>query len=209
MKWLDFFVPLDHIIMGDLNAHLSLLGYPKEDERGKILTYLLLSNNLTLINDIEAPHSFIGQPNRPMKGRPDVTLCTQDLLDCVDSWYVDDTVESTSDYRYIRFSLNLKPVILDLKRFKTRHTNFKKINYILKPKINNLLKSLSETKTRLELDEWLDGFNQVILETCKSSLKTKRFKLYPSFDWWTAELKAQRNKISALRKRFKSTNDPK
>lgn len=41
MKWLNFFVPLKHLILGaDLNVHLSLLGYQKEDERGTLLTYL-------------------------------------------------------------------------------------------------------------------------------------------------------------------------
>lgn len=153
MKWLDYFVPLKHLILGgDLKLHLSLLGYRDEDERGSILTHLLLSKNLTLINDIEAPPSFIGQPNRPCQGNPDVTLCTQDLVDHVDSWYVDDSVESTSDHRYIRFSLYLIPVALDLKRFKTRYTKFKKFNSLLKPKINSLSNSLNNLNSKLELD---------------------------------------------------------
>lgn len=52
MTWLDVFTPLSNIIIGaDLNAKLALLGY----KRGKLLIYLILSNKLTLINDIEAP----------------------------------------------------------------------------------------------------------------------------------------------------------
>lgn len=66
MAWLDYFDPLQKIIAGgDLNVHLSLLGYKKDDERGNILTYLLLSKKLILLNDTEAPSTFIGEVNRP------------------------------------------------------------------------------------------------------------------------------------------------
>lgn len=175
MKWIDHFTPLQNLILGaDLNVHLSLLGYRKEDSRGTILNYLLLSNDLTLINDTEAPATYIGQPNRPCKTNPDVTLCTKDLVDYVDSWYVDVGDESTPDHRYIHFSLSLKPEIVELKRYKTRYTNFKKFNKLLKPKINNLSETLSETKTKLQLDEWLADFNTIIRETCDQSLKTKK-----------------------------------
>lgn len=89
MAWLDYFDPLHHLILGaDLNVHLSLLGYQNEDERGALLTHILLSKNLILLNDSESPETFIGQPLRPCKGNPDVTLCTQDLAVDVDSWYV-------------------------------------------------------------------------------------------------------------------------
>lgn len=210
MKWLNFFNPLHHLILGaDLNVHLSLLGYRKEDARGTMLTYLLLTKNLILINDTEAPASFIGQPGRPCHSNPDVTLCSQDLSDYVSSWYVDTVSETISDHRYIHFSLSLQTQNITLNRFKTRHTTFKKFNEIFKIKATNLSKTLSNVKSKLELDEWLQKFNTEITETCKKSLKTKKLKLYPSFDWWSDSLKAQRNKISALRKKYKNTGNVK
>lgn len=86
MNWLDHFDHLKNlIIVADLNVHLPLLGYQNEDARGTMLTYLLLTKNLILLNDTEAPPSFIGEVNRPCKGNPDVTICTQDLSDTIES----------------------------------------------------------------------------------------------------------------------------
>lgn len=80
MEWLNFFDPLQTLILGaDLNVHLSLLGYQNEDERGAMLTYLILTKNLILLNDTEAPATYIGEVNRECRTNPDVRLCTQDL----------------------------------------------------------------------------------------------------------------------------------
>lgn len=68
MQWLNYFDPPRKLVLGaDLNVHLSLLGYQNEDARGTLFTYLLISNNLTLINDTEAPSTFIGEPNRSLQ----------------------------------------------------------------------------------------------------------------------------------------------
>lgn len=124
MLWLEHYNPPKRLILGaDLNVHLSLLGYQNEDARGTLFTYLLLTYNLTLLNDTEAPPTFIGEPNRPCKGNPDVTVCTQDVVDMIDSWHVDESTETLSDHRYILFSLNSNPQKLTLKRYKTKYTN--------------------------------------------------------------------------------------
>lgn len=210
MNWLNFYNPLQNIIIGaDLNVHLSLLGYKKDDERGNILTYILMSNKLTLLNDTEAPATFIGEPNRPCQGNPDVTLCTQEISDYISSWYVDKDSHSASDHRYIRFSLSLKPKILTLNRYKTKHTNFTKFNRLLKQIQKQLHDNLDKVISKPELDDWLESFNAEINNICTKSLKTKNLKLYPSFNWWNDKLKAQRNKITALYKRLKSSGDPK
>lgn len=210
MKWIDYFDPLQNIIIGaDLNVHLTLLGYVSDDERGNILSYLLLMNNLTLVNDTEAPSSFIGEAQRPCQGKPDVTLCTQELSDYVSSWYVDTDAHTASDHRYIRFSLTLKPRILTLNRYKTRYTNFIKFNRIYKRIQLELHGKLEKVTTRLELDEWLEKFNEETNDACRKSFKIKKLKLYPTFNWWNDKLKIHRNKISALYKRFKKSGDQK
>lgn len=210
MSWMDHFSPMKNLILGgDLNVHLALLGYQNEDDRGALLTYLLLSKNLILLNDTEAQPTFIGEPNRPCKGTPDVTICTQDLSDCIDSWFVETEEASLSDHRYIHFSMSVQPKFITLKRFKTKHTTFKKFNHLFRQKSTELHESLLKLNSRLELDSWLQHFNDVLNTTCSQSLKTKTLRLYPTFDWWSDALRIQRNKISALRKRLKSTGDVK
>lgn len=210
MNWLDIFSPLHNIIVGaDLNAKLALLGYNREDERGRLLTYLILSNKLTLINDIEAPSTFIGEIDRPCSSSPDVTLCTEDISSNITSWYVNLINQSMSDHRYIRFSLNLKPEILTLNRFKTKFTTFKKFNKIFGNLQSDLMERLEKVTNITQMDIWLENFNSVITETCQKTLKIKKCKLYPTFKWWNDSLKIQRNKIAALYKRFKKSGDPK
>lgn len=192
MHWLEHFIPLKRLILGaDLNVHLSLLGYQNEDARGTLFTYLLISHNLTLLNDTEAPPTFIGEPNRPCRGNPDVTVCTREVVDLVDSWYVDESTETSSDHRYILFSLNLKPQIIDLKRYKTKFTNFKKLNKHFKNSTENLTKNLDNVHTTAELDIWLEDFNNKLTNSCNKTLRVKQLKLYLSFDWWNAALRSQ------------------
>lgn len=210
MDWLDIFSPLHNIIVGaDLNAKLALLGYNREDERGRLLTYLILSNKLTLINDIEAPSTFVGEIDRPCSSSPDVTLCTEDISSNITSWYIDLINQSMSDHRYIRFSLDLKPEILTLNRFKTKFTTFKKFNKLFGNSQSDLMEKLEKVMNKTQMDTWLENFNSVITETCQKTLKTKKCKLYPTFKWWNDSLKSQRNKIAALYKRFKKSGDPK
>lgn len=180
MAWMDFFSPLKRIIVGaDLNARLALLGYLREDERGHLLDYLILSKNLTLINDIEAPSTFVGEIDRPCSGTPDVTLCTQDIAETVSSWFVDDITPSESDHRYIRFSITLKPHLLTLNRFKTKYTNFKKFNNYLKKEEETLQTTLNNIHTRKDLDTWLENFNKTLKEICQKTLKIKKIKTIP------------------------------
>lgn len=154
------------------------------------------------------PPTFIGEPNRPCRRNPDVTVCTQDLVDFIESWYVDESTETSSDHRYILFSLNLNPQKLELKRYKTKFTNFKKLNNNFKNHADTLNNNLDNIKTKEDFDNWLEDFNTKLTNTCNKSLKLKVLKLYPSFDWWNATLRSQRNKISALRKKYKISGDP-
>lgn len=48
-------------------------------------------------------------------------------------------------------------------------------------------------------DDWIENFNVLTTDTEKT-LKIKKLKLYPKFNWWNAKLKEQINKISALKK---------
>lgn len=210
MKWLDFFQPVKNLLVGaDLNAHLSLLGYDKEDERGHLLTYLILSHKLTLINDTEAPATFIGQPDNPCSTTPDVTLCSPDISDNVISWKVMEEIPTWSDHRYIRYSLDLIPHTLKLNRFKTKFTTFKKFNNLLKANLNNLQKALDEVDSPLQLDKWVENFNNIITDIGNKSLKIKNLKLFPTFNWWSDSLRTHRNKVSALYKRFRKSGDTK
>lgn len=129
MNWINNFSPLQRIIVGaDLNARLSLLGYRAENEKGRVFSHILQSKNLILINDPESPATFVGQPTQNRSGTPDVTFCTQDIVDYISSWYVDTETETCSDHRYINLSVSITPKITNIYRYKTKYSTFKKFN---------------------------------------------------------------------------------
>lgn len=71
-EWCDHFTTFDDLLLGgDLNTHLTSLGYAREDGRSKILLDFLMSNGLFIINDPEADHTWQVEDR---KGRPDLTL---------------------------------------------------------------------------------------------------------------------------------------
>lgn len=99
MKWVGHFDPIVNLILlAELNAHLPLLGYLKEDERGSLLTYLLLTKDLILINDTESPQPFVGEINRRCATYPDVTLCSQDISGRIQTWFVEVVNDKNSEY---------------------------------------------------------------------------------------------------------------
>lgn len=208
LTWIFNHPNLENLIVGaDLNVRLSLLGYRTENEKGRVFSFLLQSRNLTLLNDPEAPPTFIGQPSDNRSGTPDVTFCTSDLLDNIISWKVEDLVETASDHRYISFSLTTNPVQLKNYRYKTKFNNFKIFNYLFKLESTRLISQLLEIKNKKEFKLWLEQFLESLQKICQTTFKNKKYRNYPSFTWWTPELKTQRNKIAALNKRFKSSGN--
>ncbi|GBO42077.1 hypothetical protein AVEN_124525-1 [Araneus ventricosus] len=73
------------IICADLNGHHNLWGYKNKNTRGETILDFILANSLFLINKSGAPPTF----HTPRaEGWPDLTLCTQELINTVDSWDV-------------------------------------------------------------------------------------------------------------------------
>ncbi|GBN34974.1 hypothetical protein AVEN_12168-1, partial [Araneus ventricosus] len=79
-------LPEEKIIIGaDLNGHNTLWGYRSNDNRGKDILDFNLVNNLNIINKPDALPTF--QRNSSV-GWPDLTLCSQSLIDSSINWEV-------------------------------------------------------------------------------------------------------------------------
>ncbi|GBL80260.1 putative RNA-directed DNA polymerase from transposon X-element [Araneus ventricosus] len=77
-------LPEKKIIIGaDLNGHNTLWGYRSNDNRGKDILDFILANNLNIINKPNALPTF--QRNNSV-GWPDLTLCSQSLIDSSINW---------------------------------------------------------------------------------------------------------------------------
>ncbi|GBM11259.1 Retrovirus-related Pol polyprotein from type-1 retrotransposable element R1 [Araneus ventricosus] len=77
-------LPEEKIIIGaDLNGHNTLWGYRSNDNRGKDILDFILANNLNIINKPDALPTFYRNNS---VGWPDLTLCSQSLIDSSINW---------------------------------------------------------------------------------------------------------------------------
>lgn len=197
------------LIGGDFNAKFQELGYSYTCERAKVLQDFIISKNLLLVNDPDAPSTyFVPFRDHDKKGNPDITLLGSGIKQFLSSWSVDEYSASESDHRYINYTFNLNLPLKCYKRYKTKYSNFKKFNYNFAKLNNNLLNSLSLINNTLELENFIENLTKSIQNIANISFKFKAMKLFPSTPWWTGNLRSRRSKVNALYKKIKSSKDP-
>ncbi|GBM45300.1 hypothetical protein AVEN_69170-1 [Araneus ventricosus] len=97
----------------------ALTGYRSNGNRGKDILDFILANNLNIINKPDALPTF--QRNNSV-GWPDLTLCSQSLIDSSINWEVLEEI-SLSNHRYIETTIASTVANQFYKRYKTRHGN--------------------------------------------------------------------------------------
>lgn len=198
------------IIGGDFNCKLVGLNYKYTCHRGNTMLEFIAANSLTLLNDSDdqSPSTFYTlKKGIVYSGNPDLTLVGQNIIDKIIFWYVDDSSQSGSDHRYIRYKFNLDIKQKINTRFKTKNSNFVKFNNFLKPNISILKDAFINSSSFCALDLAIQNFNNVILETCKKSFRNKSFKSFGRISWWNNNLRELRNRTSALYKKFKKSQN--
>ncbi|GBN47284.1 hypothetical protein AVEN_254553-1 [Araneus ventricosus] len=120
-------LPEEIIIGVDLNGHNTLWGYRSNDNRGKDILVFILANNLNIINKPDGLPPF--QRNNSV-GWPDLTLCSQSLIDSSINWEILEEI-SLIDHRYIETIITSTVANQFDKRYKTRHRNHLKFLNIL------------------------------------------------------------------------------
>lgn len=202
-EWQDHFKnPNNVFIAGDFNAKITSLGYPYTDDRGHLIMEFMNNTNFVLLNDTHQPstYSFLGK-----HGNPDLTFISPINYHLVKSWRVDDEADSISDHRYINITLDLPLVQQTTNRFKTKYTNFKKFNNLFEYYVENLTTSLKNLQTQSQLDKWIVDLNEIINFISNIVFRKKQIDHTPKLEWWTPELRTQRNKLKALLKRYNKT----
>lgn len=199
---------LDHtnckniIIGGDFNSHNIVWGYPKSNERGnKVLDYIN-SKNLFLQNTNKDPPTF--QHNNS-KGWPDLTFNSIDMTQHIQNWEVTEDI-TCSDHNYIKFTIGEKTQTIQNKRYNSNSNKQKFIKQI-KLDLSNQIKEIKECNNVIQLDNTVNNLIEKIKVACEKTFKIKNRSKLKAPNWWNKELKSQRSKIKALRRRFKKTTD--
>lgn len=192
------------LIAGDFNVPLLEFGYTRQTERSETFLEHLVSCNLKIVNDVDAPHTFI---QGDLKGRPDLTLAGIDICQKIDSWFVDDVNFSFSDHRYIRFDLGYIPEKISNIRYKTKNKSFAKFNKQAKNAEHVRLHELLKVKTVVDLDDHVEDLMTYITELADINFRKGSASYRPTYNWYNNSLKEERNKVAAAYKRYNRSPD--
>lgn len=190
----------DILIAGDLNVPLIQFGYTRHNDRSEVLLEHLAEKNLSIVNDPDAPHSFVQGSS---KGRPDLTLAGVNICEKFTSWVVDSTTFSFSDHRYIKFTLDYVPDVRQNIRYKTKNKSFTKFNKKIKNIEKDLLNDLIQVQNINQLDDHVNETMQKLNDISSICFRKGSLSYKPVIRWYTDNLKSQRNKVAASYKRHR------
>ena len=197
------------LFLGDFNAHSPLWGYPREDERGRILINFSFRNNLIILND---PSSLPTFQLPHIHGWPDISLCSVDLFPELQDWQVldfpTDNHSLLGDHRPIQITLSPRLKDPPRRRYRTKdvplggfldqlHSDLNK---------NNFSFQIQNNETQQSFDQKLKTFTQYIIESAENHLKKRKTFHTPRISWWSLDLKIKRNKMRAVYKKTKLQN---
>lgn len=111
--------------MGDFNAHSSLWGCPRDDDRGNHLLNQMHRLHLISVND---PHCLPTFAATHIKGWPDVTLSSLSFFRTITSWSVEDDMHY-GDHRLITTKLDTKIPKLPKRRYRRKEVSFTGFNH--------------------------------------------------------------------------------
>ncbi|GBN76135.1 hypothetical protein AVEN_79772-1 [Araneus ventricosus] len=191
-------LPEEKIIIGaDLNIHNTLWGYGSNDNRGKDILDFILANNLNIINKPDALPTF---PRNNSVGWPDLTLCSQSLIDSSINWEVLEEI-SLSDHTYKGTTIASTVTNQFYKRYKTRHKNHLRFLSILGKEIYHLERKIKAARNSGELNNATTELQTLIINACNKIFKIKKQLLITKPNWWTEQLEIHKKKVRALRRR--------
>ncbi|XP_035220035.1 uncharacterized protein LOC118193102 [Stegodyphus dumicola] len=191
------------LLSGDFNAHNTIWGYADTTTKGQELEDFLAANNIHLLNTSDSPPTF---DNTYHVGWPDLTLCSSSIANLVQDWTVVDD-ESCSDHKYLHFLINCDTKITVLRRYRLPGNK-------IRPLSRSFTRILSNEENNLALHnspEGMEIFTDRLLENlkaaCSELLPTRAAKKIQGVKWWTKELRQQRQKCRAIRRRIRSTTN--
>ncbi|GBN15429.1 hypothetical protein AVEN_258720-1 [Araneus ventricosus] len=133
-------------------------------------------------------------------GWPDLTLCSQSLIDSSINWEVLEEI-SLSDHRYIETAIASTVANQFYKRYKTRHGNHLRFLNILGKEIYHLERKIKAARNSGELNNATIELQTLIINAWNKSFKIKKQLLITKPNWWTEQLEIHKKKVRALRRR--------
>ncbi|XP_035227494.1 uncharacterized protein LOC118199695, partial [Stegodyphus dumicola] len=136
----------------------------------------------------------------------DITITTQDIANNVHDWQVAED-ESCSDHRYIYRYIEGDTSISILRRFKLPKNRIQALTRAFSQALQQKEQALDLCNNQNDLNDHTEQLLDTIRCICDQYLPTRTAKRLQGIAWWTKELRQQRQKCRALRRRLRSTTD--
>jgi hypothetical protein len=185
------------ICLGDFNAHHNTWSIGNENNTGKALNEIIVTNNCTVVGDKNLPTRY--NPRTQKSGSPDLVFIDKDIATKLGNWRTGDDVGS--DHLPIIFSLSVTQPTLP--EYRNRHWQYGKCDKKkLKETIEKEMKELIETIHQCEnIDEKYEELRAILIKSatkvCPRSYKKEGFNGNP---WWNAECKTEIKKRNKTRR---------
>ncbi|KAG6438774.1 hypothetical protein O3G_MSEX000213, partial [Manduca sexta] len=203
--------PRQILIGGDTNAKSMWWGSESTDSRGEEMAGMLGENGLQVLNDGEAPTFETVRGGRILTSHIDITACTEDILDLVSDWKVDDSMAG-SDHNAITFKINRsKGKYIREKSNTTRKYNTKKANWRhFEENLENLMQqnNLTESEVnnisnKINLDQTVEKYMESVTETCNKTIPLIKVKNNMNLPWWSEELAKMKHEVATKKRRIR------
>ncbi|CAH2224153.1 jg8977 [Pararge aegeria aegeria] len=198
------------IVGGDTNAKSTWWGNRKNDNRGQEMVNALDEMGLQVLNEGEIPTFDTIRGNKRYTSYVDVTACSEDLLNRVEEWKVDEGVTS-SDHNTIKFkirsekakaiTINRTTRIFNTKKAKWSEFSEKLVNLMQQNNINKKEIELIHNKT--ELDKITEKYTNTIVKVCYETIPTKKVIEKYNLPWWNEELATLKQEVVTKKRRIR------
>lgn len=199
------------VMGGDVNAKSTWWGSKIEDDRGEQVVNLVNELDLHIINTGDTPTYDTIRGNKRYCSYIDITVCSEDMLQLVDDWQVNEDLIS-SDHNGITFNIRLTKssgtnIIRTTRKFNTNKANWlqfhEKMDQLLTE--NNITEDTIEQISNVQdLNYTINAYTNTIEQTCTHTIPLSKHTKTLTMPWWSESLALLKREVNTRRRRIRN-----
>lgn len=195
------------LIGGDFNAKSSWWGSPKTDKRGEELAETIATLDAHILNDGSTPTFETWRSGNHLTSFIDVTFCSNNIMDKVTNWGVEQT--GLSDHNVITMSISDKimPPESTTPRYRTKladWTKFEKVAKEMLQKANITIEDPVYSSNPINLEKQVETISSIIKTSCERSIPKPGGKR-KNCPWWSDSLTLLKSELVSAKRKLQNS----
>ncbi|KAG6452350.1 hypothetical protein O3G_MSEX007586 [Manduca sexta] len=197
------------LVGGDTNAK-SLWWSREVDRRGEEVSDWLDEAGLHVLNEGTMPTFFTVRGDRAYSSQVDITACSDDLLDKIQNWKVEEDLTS-SDHNTITFKIilgkkNQIKIERTTRKYNTKKANWEEFrksfkNFIIAENIN--AKEIDKITDTEQLEKLIREYTKIVINISDKTIPEKNKNLKYTIPWWSKELDRSKSEMMRRKRRIR------